>query len=282
VLTQPTGDVNSPMFVVRFTQAAQPGMVRVQASACSNFGTQCTNAASERSDAFAQVDSLLSLASGLRTLPGAAVTAKYRVAFSGSQFRVANTDEETNGITVNAGMDISGTPQLTSTPGSLDGNSLVQHDSSLYNLNDRFFASYFGASPAMFRQLTMVRTIACSADCSSAIQEQFDRGYRAFWIEGDMSLGGTATLGAAADPVLLAVGGNVELGGSTVYGVVYSGTDTWNNGNGSGILQGAALANGNFQGGGSPNFVYDPHVLARLQLRTGTFARVPGSWSDSR
>jgi hypothetical protein len=103
------------------------------------------------------------------------------------------------------------------------------------------------------------------------------------WVDGALVISGSATLGSVDDPLLLATDGNVQLGGTAqVFGVIYSGAELWDNGAGSAVLYGAAVAEGRFHGSGSQHFIYDADVLSRLHFRTAAFTRVPGSWSDTR
>lgn len=290
-LVQPSGSGNLSTFTVRFVAAPQPGMVTVQARGCSSYGAQCVPAAAQRSDADVEVKSLIALAGGLRTPPSAALTARGDVTLVGPDVGFTNTDEETHGITVNAGGAICGatcptapTPRLTTTPGSLASQSIVQNDASLSALlyANRVFVTFFGIDKQAFQRLGSVRRLSCQ-HCAAAVQRAYDEGYRMFWFDNDVVIDGSATLGSPTDPLLLVGSGNVQLGGSArLHGVVYSAAETWNNGSGSAQLHGAAIAEGDFSASGSPHFVYDPEVLARLHFRTATFARVSGGWSDTR
>jgi len=285
-LVAPAGTANMPAFTVQFSVAPQSGMVNVKARACSSFGTQCAAAATERSDAYVEVDSMFALAGGLRAPPSAALTALGNASFSGTDVRVTNADDETNGVTVNAGGAITGNPRLTSAPGSVASGSMVAGDSSLSSLltqqGDKPFVTFFGSDKAAFQRLGSVRSVTCAGDCGAAIQAAYDEGYRMVWIDGNAVIEGSRTLGSATDPLLVVANGNLQLGGTMrLYGVAYSAAILSDNG-GSAELHGAAIAEGSFSGSGSTHLVYDPDVLARLHFRTGTFARVPGSWSDTR
>jgi Tfp pilus assembly protein PilX len=278
------GSANMPAFTIQFSAAPQSGMVSVKARSCSSFGTQCAAAATERSDAYVEVDSLFALAGGLRAPPSAALTALGNVAIVGTNLRVTNADDETNGVTINAGGTISGNPQLTSTPGTIGSQSIVAADSSISTLasEEKLFITFLGSDKAAFQRLSSVRRVTCSSDCGAAIQTAYDEGYRMVWISSNAAIGGSRTLGSATDPLLVVANGNLQLGDTArLYGVVYSG-GTLSDDGGAAEVHGAAIAEGNFTGSGSTHFVYDPDVLARLHFRTGTFARVPGSWSDTR
>ena len=63
-----------------------------------------------------------------------------------------------------------------------------------------------------------------------------------------------------------------------MHGVLRADSIAWSGSGGT--LRGAALADGDFRSDGTPAFVHDAGVLARLANGTGTFARVAGSWRD--
>ena len=80
------------------------------------------------------------------------------------------------------------------------------------------------------------------------------------------------TIGSVSDPVLLVVDGTVEMRGDLeVYGLIYSSAITWDNtGGGSALLRGAAIAEGNYTGNGTPDYFYDVEVLRKLHLSRRT------------
>lgn len=287
VLAAPNEQGNLATFTVRFFEAPKPGMVRVQANGCSGLGSPCVTAV-QRSDAHVELATVLALSGGLRAPPSAALTARGDVTLNGIETRFTNADEEANGVTINAGGAIAGTPRLTTTPGSLASRSMVEHDGSLSALNDpthgnRMFVSFFGTDAQAFQRLGAVQRVECGGDCSATLQAAYNHGYRLFWLADNAIVGGSTVLGSPTDPVLLVAERNLQVTDTArVHGMVYSTAAAWNNGDGSGQLHGAAIAEGSFSAGGSTHFVYDPEILAHLRMRTGTFARVAGSWSDTR
>ncbi len=80
----------------------------------------------------------------------------------------------------------------------------------------------------------------------------------------------------------MVVDGAIEMHGDvTVYGLLYSTGATWDSsGAGNAQLVGAAIAEGDYVGNGTPSHVYDPRVKASLTAIPGRFVRVPGSWRD--
>ena len=51
-------------------------------------------------------------------------------------------------------------------------------------------------------------------------------------------------------------------------------------GGGTATIYGSAIVEGDFNGQGTPNVVYDSDVLSNLQQNLGQYARIPGSWHD--
>jgi hypothetical protein len=78
------------------------------------------------------------------------------------------------------------------------------------------------------------------------------------------------------------VDGAVQLRGAvTLHGVLYAGSVRWDGPAASGaLLRGALISESSYQGDATPDLVYDPAILALLRSRSGTFARVSGSWRD--
>jgi len=50
--------------------------------------------------------------------------------------------------------------------------------------------------------------------------------------------------------------------------------------NGSGVVQGAVLAEGNLAGASAPAILFDAPVVNRVRLTYGPMIRVPGGWRD--
>jgi hypothetical protein len=124
----------------------------------------------------------------------------------------------------------------------------------------------------------------CAAACSTKLRDAVQAfPGRVIWVEGDMTIESDVALGSVAEPVLIVSSGNVALdaGSVQIVGLLYSQAVDWDNaGLGAVTVQGAAVAEGNFIGDGTPLIQYDPAVLKTLRLGTGTMVRVPGSWRD--
>jgi hypothetical protein len=80
-------------------------------------------------------------------------------------------------------------------------------------------------------------------------------------------------------PALIVVNGNMVITAPVrVAGLLYSHADIAINAAAS--VRGAVIAAGDITITGAPTIVYDPAVLKLLNLNTGSFVRVPGSWRD--
>jgi hypothetical protein len=102
---------------------------------------------------------------------------------------------------------------------------------------------------------------------------------RPIWINGDLSVG-NVDVGSPAAPVLLVVEGNVTLAANTrIYGLVYTQATEWAIA-GTGLVQGAVIAEGDVEGVSAPTIVFDPGIVNLLRADYGSFVRVPGSWKD--
>jgi Tfp pilus assembly protein PilX len=144
---------------------------------------------------------------------------------------------------------------------------------------DQFFAAAFGVDKKTWKTQPVVARLACGTDCNHAIGEAIAAGSTLIWIEGDLTLAGPVTLGSPARPVVIVAGGAARLDGAVmVIGAIYAASvalsDT------STIVQGAVINEGAYTGPALPDFRHDADVLAALNQRTGSFARVSGSWRD--
>lgn len=276
-----------PTFRVSFTNmAADPTLALVSATGCTNAQQPCVPGAAATADGTATVNQVMKVLSGLATLPAAALTAKGNVDFGANAISVTNTDPGTNGITINAGGNISGfvnANTVVSLPGTPPGASLVGNDTSLGSLSDdQMFKSFFGMTKQQFQDSPATTSVNCSGVCNSTVLGAIDAGARTIWVEGDMTLNANGVYGSPTAPVILVVNGNAHVQGTiTIYGVLYCQDGTWDNtGGGNAQIVGASIAEGNFTATGTPNPTYDPDVLRRLRESTGQYAKVPGGWRD--
>lgn len=276
-----------PTFRLSFANIASDAtLVRVTSVGCTNSQRPCVPGAADAADGTATVNQVIKILSALSTTPAAALTAKVNVNFGSNAITATNTDPGTNGITINAGGNITGfinDRTIVSLPGTPPSASLVGNDMSLSTLSDdQMFQSFMGVTKAQFREATTTTNVNCSGVCNSEISTAINDGARAIWVEGDMTLNANATYGSPERPVMLVVNGNVHVQGTiTVYGFLYCQNGLWDNtGGGTAQVIGAAVAEGSFTATGTPNPTYDPNVLRRLRETTGQFAKVPGGWRD--
>ena len=276
-----------PAFMVEFTTAPQPGVVRVTVHGCTSAAGQCIPTPAGTPDGYAKVTTLLGILPALGTAPAATITAKTNVTWSGTgaALGVVNTDASTNGITINAGGTVDEEKaRLTTIPGSPPSSSIIENDTSLSSIStDSMFATYFGMSKEQFRGLA--REVTCPNNCTATLEAAvagFGNETPIIWVTNDMDISGNVVIGTTTNPVILVVDGNIHLNGTMdVVGMVYAASATWDNtGGGSAFLRGAAVSEGAFTGNGTPDFFFDADVLRRLRYVPGAFMKIPGSWKD--
>lgn len=277
----PTGSTGyTPGFAIALTTNSVTGTVDLVSYGCSAVinSTTCSG------DAGAKVSVTLGQASGLSTPPASPLTARGNVSVGNAALGVINPDPNTNGVTINAGGDIDAPKARISTiPGTPPLSTLVGNDSSLRNLtDDGMFATYFGMSKDVYKNLPATTVLSCSSCTETELQNAYNSGARQIWIQGNLSMNANATIGSDTDPFVLVVDGTVEMRGDLqLYAVIYSTAITWDDtGGGSALLRGAAISEGNFEGNGTPDYYYDPGVMRRIRNAASSFVAVPGSWRD--
>jgi Tfp pilus assembly protein PilX len=284
-LTAPIGDGPFPAFSVQFAAGDKPGSVRVVSTGCTHLAGACLAGSPSSPDAIARVEFSVALLAGLRTPPAAALTTRGSVDADSAAFGAHNADPAT-GIAVHAGSTIAASHARLSTPaGAPLASALLGNDASLAGLGaDRFFASLFGLDKERWKYQPAVTHIACTSDCAAAIDTatRATDGSALIWLDGDLALDGPVTFGSPEHPVVLVVSGTAQLRGAvTLHGVLYAGALSWNDSAAPGaLLRGAAISETGYSGSGTPDFVYDRRTLDILQTRSGSFARVNGSWRD--
>lgn len=289
-----------PTFTVKFepiNATTMPGVntnkesVLVTSYGCTAADGRCVPGAAGSADAYQKISVILKLRPALKAVPAAAISTGGSLVLGSSASTVANTDAASNGTLVNAGGTCCGNQKFQSTttlPGTPAQNAIVTGDTSLSALSssqDAMFNAFFGTTVAQYQAdpATKVLTATmCGGDCASAFQTAFDQGYRAFYLQGDMSIS-NGTIGTQANPVILVTSADLKFNGATqVWGLIYADTAvSWNpNGLGSGGLNGALVTRGSFSPNANANYLYDADALSRIRGLTGTMMRVPGSWKD--
>lgn len=245
--------------------------------------TSAINSIACSGDAAATARVTMANVPALATAPGSPLTARGSVSVGNAALGVQNGDPSTAGVTVNAGMGIDAANlRITSTPGTPPLSTLVGNDSSLRNSSeDQMFQTFFGVPKATWRDSVADAILVCPCTHTDVVTA-LGQNKRKLWLQGNLSMNANVTLGSVEDPFVMIVDGNIEMRGDLeVYGVLYGTGVTWDNtGGGSALLVGAAISEGNYTGNGTPDYFYDPRVIANLTSIPGRFVRVPGSWRD--
>jgi len=249
-----------PAFSVQFSAEPLPGLVRLQV--------------------------LLALLPGVSVLPQAALTARESVDAGNAALGVHNADAASGGLSVHAGGSLIGTAlRLGTTPGSPAQASASTHDAALAALTpDRLFAAQFGLDRASWRRHGAVQQLDCSFACGARLAAAIDAAgsNRMISIDGDATLEGPLTLGSAQQPVVIVIHGAALLRSDvTVHGLLYAASVRWDTATGpQASIHGAMVSESSYSGNGAPDLHRDSGVLRALQVQTGSFAQVPGSWKD--
>jgi len=283
-----------PGFSISFARVDATS-VEVTSVGCNAIGGVCSAATAANADATATVKAILKLRPVLRAAPAAPLTCGNNCELSGS-FTVGNTDNGTNGITVNAGNNVTGSAGAVSTiPGTPAANSLVPADQSLANLanndatcsNDKIFNAYFGSTLSQYETSPSVKSISCSSanSCGSAVVSAYADGWRSFYFPDGFELNnssGISSFGTQADPVSIVSPKAIKLNGNiSLYGMVFSNSADYGDlGTGSSKIKGALVSCKDFKSNGNGDLTYDAAALKNLQSSSALLVRVPGSWRD--
>jgi Tfp pilus assembly protein PilX len=285
VLTAPAGPAPAAAFLVQFMAVAKPGLVRIAATGCTSLAGVCVpGGAANAADASAKTAVAAGLFAGLRTPPAAAATTRSGFDAGTAAIGVHNPDPAT-GVAIDAGGPIVATQaRLTAPAGATQSDSAIGNDAALVGLTaEQFFATYFGVDKTRWKSQPAVTRVSCAADCGPAVTEAIAAAadQALIWIDGDLTLSGPLTLGSAQHPAVIVAGGSVRIDGAVaIHGVLYGNGVRWDNTSGGAYLRGALLSEAGYQGSGAPELYYDRAVLALLNTRSGSFARVSGSWHD--
>jgi hypothetical protein len=298
------------MFRIRLeyvTTTPRRDVIRIVSAGCTRVDPNClaANPSAPGGDAMAVLSTLVTLRSGLSTVPAAPVTARQDVTLSAGGnvapdvLQVSNLDLSGTGLTVLAGGSVNGavgTDYLPVTvPGTPPELSVAGGDERIagYSSGARMFGALFGMNPDLHRDQPGAVRLDCPAACSSAMVNDalaLNPG-KVLWLQGDLlvdgDIGAPPTAGglaaaelAAGRPALLVVTGNATLESGTVWGAIYSRAATWTLGPGDTVVQGGLIAEGSLVGSGQQQLIYDAGLLREVRARTGSFVRVPGGWRD--
>jgi hypothetical protein len=228
-----------------------------------------------------QVQARLGRLPGLDTLPAAALTARGSVNITTGSLDIQHTNVATGGWTLHSGSTVDDrTLRLRSTPGTPVSTSLLGLDPTLAQLTPQgLFASMFRMDKSAWRTQPMVHEVDCRNPCDAALVEAA-AGHQLIWLQGGLRLATPVALGTLQHPVVLVVDGPVELQAKAViHGVLYGTHPLWLDSAGA-VIHGAVIIESDLQASGDTLIRYDADVLATLHERTGSYARLPGSWRD--
>jgi Tfp pilus assembly protein PilX len=281
--------VTQPAYRVRFRDLGIPyaGVFTIESRGCTSPDETCLSQAEVRGSgagAAALVSIRAAMVPALASRPQAAVTVGQTVSGS-SASQAVNTDTISSGITVIHGSasTISGLNPV-SAAGSATAVNSIRQDPSLASAapNNTMFERFFGMPVARF--LAQASTVqACpSQPCAPAqvLAAVAANPGRPIWVPGDFSITAPTALGTAADPVLLIVEGEVDIGDSLqLTGILYSRGQASITG-GNSLVRGAFLGEQGLALNGLFDVVYDRSSIDRIRNTQGTVVRIPGSWRD--
>ncbi|MBA4341851.1 MAG: hypothetical protein C0423_06835 [Methylibium sp.] len=280
-----------PMFGVALRNVNRPGLVRVQVTACTSTLAACAPAQEANAAAAGLARSVVTvdfaLLSALKVPPAAPLTVRESVDLGTPGLGLHNAETSTHGLLLQSGGAYTGqTGRSTTLPGSPVRSALISADTSLATANpEQMFAKFFGMAPGTYREQPAIRRVTCPDDCSAALLAAYQAGARMLWVDGRMNLRSNTVLGSAADPVLVISDGDAVLEGPMlISGLLYTrGNASWSNASGQPAhLTGALLSEGQFAASGQVDLIYQRAVIDSLRNRSGSFVRVPSSWTDTQ
>ena len=278
--------VPAPAFVIEFLAGGKNGVVRVVSRGCSSLAGACAPGTGGTADATARVEVALALLPALANKPAAPLTVRGSVNVPGVALGAHNADIASGGIALHSGGDIvADALRLTGPAGAPVSRAIVGNDPALASLSpDQLFTAYFGLDKASWAAQPVVKTFTCPGNCAAALETAANAaGTNALIrVGGNLQVDGPVTIGSPQQPVLIVVEGSAQLRGAvTLHGVLYAASVGWTSPVASGAtVRGALVSETVYQGEATPDLVYDPVVLQALNERSGSFARISGSWRD--
>lgn len=270
-------------FAVELEEQATAGTLLLKSTGCTSLGGKCAPGVSSKPDAVAQVQVVLARLPGLASMPLAPLTAREGVHAGPASLGLHNTHAGIGGFTVHTG-GLFDAPhaRLTTTAGASASESVIESDAALKGTApSRLHVSVLGMSADAWASQPAVRRMRCESDCGAALSSALAgiTGNRMLRVDGDVRIEGPLTLGSADEPVVLVVDGTLELQGAVViHGLVHAAGIRWTGSGGR--INGAAVSASTYEGDATADLVHDLAILDKLQARTGSFVRVPGSWRD--
>jgi hypothetical protein len=269
-------------FSVHFESSPASEQVHLLASGCSGTAADCA-AGLGGTAVRAHARVTLARLPALTTPPAAALTLRGALSLPDAPFELSHRTPASGGLTLRSGGAIDA-PRLSlhSVPGAPAWASVVDHDAFLSRIDAAaFFDSLFRMSASQWQQQPDVRHVACATACDEALVRALADGtHPRLWLRGGLHLASPQTLGSARAPVLLVVDGPVRFDAAVrIHGLVHGRAETWTDHAGAQV-HGAVTLETDLAGRGASRIVHDAAILSRLRTRSGTWARVPGSWRD--
>jgi len=284
----PDDGAEHPAFALTLDSGPRAGLWTLTAEGCSMPGPDCGAAAgSTEPDGRYRVTVVLAPLGQAVTPPLAALTSVGAVTLS-SGARAVNTDLSSGGTTVHSGGDITLQAPATAIgpPGQPVSVGLVGNDPPLAVLStagtDALWRRLFGLDASALQALPSWETLACGGGCTGAdLDNALQRGARALWLDGDLSLA-AGGWGQADAPLLIVVRGALLLGADvSLQGLVIADrVQAQATAAPRSQLRGALVSLGSTTLDGAIDVVRDPAVLERAAVLGSVLAPVPGSWFD--
>jgi len=238
--------------------------------------------AAARVDAQATVEVTLGLLSALPVAPAAALTI-------GTDIRIAPTatmhvinSDPTTGLTVHSGGAITGALATIGPAGSAGATRTADAElAAAAAATDSLLERYLGLPWAMYSAQPAARRLGCRPCGASDVLHAWQRTPGGvLWIDGDLVLDDTVTLGTHDRPLMLVVRGNLEIAAPlAVQGAaLVTGTLRWR---AAGAHWQGALVAAQMDVLADAVVMRDPAVVRRIRTAVGSFVRVPGSWRSS-
>lgn len=243
---------SQPAFSVRMQPRGGADKVQITAQACAQVQSTC------RQNPGAELHQTLALAGGLRQRPQATLTA------------LGSIDEAA----------ISPLPGQESA--SLPEPSLLANTTRLKNLSpEQLFMTLFGVDKKTWSEQPALLSLDCLRSCGNALSKLLRDHPGAMVHLPQLRLEGPLTLGSPEHPVLLVVDEEAHLQGSiTLFGMLYARGISSESTQGHLVVEGALVSESDITLGPRAQTLDRPALLQRLMNTTGSYVRVPGTWSD--
>jgi len=233
------------------------------------------------------VSQLVQFGSSLESPSTYVMVSKGKIALSGT---TTVTNVQTNN-TLEAGSSVSGSGSFktvtgngtSSTSGNF-GSDITQNVTSLANTaNGDLFSTYFGQTEAQYISKAAHSYSSSGTNYATTLNGMAGTTIYINSGSGSANFSGSATIGTAANPVVIVIDGNLNISGSlTLYGFLFVNGASTATTNFSGTINvtGGIATTDNISASGTLNLTYNSAVLGNVQSATGYYARVPGSWKD--